>query len=87
MTIQNSDQRKDLPLVSVVIPSYNHARYIGKAIESVLSQTYPNIELIVVDDGSRDDSRGVIKNLADRHGFQTILNEVKIGRASCRERV
>jgi alpha-1,3-rhamnosyltransferase len=70
MTIQNSDQRKDLPLVSVVIPSYNHARYIGKAIESVLSQTYPNIELIVVDDGSRDDSRGVIKNLADRHGFR-----------------
>ncbi len=81
MTTLNPDQEKELPLVSVVIPSYNHARYVGKAIESVLSQTYPNIELIVVDDGSKDDSREVIKNLADRHGFQTILNEANRGQS------
>jgi alpha-1,3-rhamnosyltransferase len=75
------NRKKDLPLVSVVIPSYNHARYVSKAIESVLSQTYPNIELIVVDDGSKDDSREVIKELADRHGFQTILNEINRGQS------
>ena len=47
---------KDLPLVSVIISSYNHADYIEACIESVMAQTYPNVELLVVDDGSRDDS-------------------------------
>jgi glycosyltransferase involved in cell wall biosynthesis len=42
----------------VIIPSYNHADYIGAAIESVLSQTHRDLELIVVDDGSTDNSRG-----------------------------
>ena len=44
------------PLVSVIIASYNHADYIEASINSVLAQTYPNIELLVIDDGSKDDS-------------------------------
>ena len=74
-------ERKYLPLVTVVIPSYNHAKYVGKAIESVLSQTYPNIQLIVVDDGSKDGSHEVIGGLAERYGFQAILNEVNRGQS------
>ena len=54
------------PLVSVVIPSYNHERYIERAIRSVLFQTYPNIELVVVDDGSTDNSWPIIQSVRER---------------------
>jgi glycosyltransferase involved in cell wall biosynthesis len=53
-------------LVSVLIPNYNYARFLPEAIESVLSQTYPGIETIVVDDGSTDNSREVIASYGDR---------------------
>lgn len=57
------------PLVSVIIASYNHAPYIEASILSVLGQSYPNIELLVVDDGSRDDSVSRIEALQAIHGF------------------
>lgn len=53
-------------LVSVLIPNYNYARFLPEAIESVLSQTYPRIETIVVDDGSTDNSRDVVASYDDR---------------------
>ncbi len=54
-------QQRPEPLVSVVIPSYNHARFIGDAISSVEHQTYGNIELVVIDDGSNDGSVRIIE--------------------------
>lgn len=51
--------------LSVIIPSYNHQKYIGQAIESVLNQTYRNLELIIIDDGSKDDSVSLIKTYQD----------------------
>lgn len=50
-----------MPKISVLIPSYNHEKYIGEAIESVLMQTYQDFELIIVDDGSTDQSVEVIQ--------------------------
>ena len=52
--------KKDLPLVSVVMPNYNSEGVLEVAIQSVLDQTYKNLELIIVDDFSSDDSRSVI---------------------------
>ena len=49
------------PLVSVIIPTFNRSYVIGRAIDSVYKQTYKNIELIVVDDGSTDDTENLIK--------------------------
>lgn len=54
---------RGLPKVSVVIPAYNHSQYIRHTIDSVLSQTYPNIEIVVVNDGSPDDTEQVLDGL------------------------
>lgn len=71
------------PLVSVVIPSYNHGRYVGTAVRSVLHQSLIDLELIVVDDGSRDDSLAVLAGFEDprmrviaqkNHGAHAAIN-------------
>lgn len=62
--------------ITVVIPSYNHARYITQSIESVLSQDCPDIELIVIDDGSSDDSPRIIRDLlGDRTNCRCVVRE------------
>jgi glycosyltransferase involved in cell wall biosynthesis len=54
--------------VSIIMPSYNHEKYIGKAIDSVLRQTYKNWELIIVDDGSKDRSLEIIQYYLNNNG-------------------
>lgn len=56
------------PLVSVVVPCFNAAAYVGETIESVLAQTYGHLELLVVDDGSSDRSPEIVQSYAERSG-------------------
>jgi glycosyltransferase involved in cell wall biosynthesis len=55
-----------MPSVSVIIPNYNHARFLSERIESVLQQSFTDFECIVLDDGSTDNSRGIIEGYAAR---------------------
>lgn len=54
---------KEHPLVSIVIPCYNHAQFVQETIQSVIDQDYENIELIIIDDGSKDNSVEVIQQM------------------------
>ena len=54
------------PLISVIIPNHNYSEYIQESIQSVLNQTYTNVELIIVDDGSTDDSINTIQRFEGR---------------------
>jgi hypothetical protein len=56
-----------LPTISVVLPNYNHARYVGGALQALLGQSVPPDEVIVIDDGSTDESVAVIESFAVRH--------------------
>jgi len=61
------DRSQGAPLlVSVVIPAYNAAVFVGAAIDSVLRQTHQDLELFVVDDGSTDDTASVVQSYVDR---------------------
>lgn len=70
------------PLVTVIIPSYNHGQYLDQAIQSVLDQTYDNTELIVVDDGSTDNSHQVVSRYSDNKGVTIILNKKNRGQCA-----
>jgi glycosyltransferase involved in cell wall biosynthesis len=69
----------DNPLVSIIIPTYNYGEYLHEAIESALKQTYQNVEVIVVDDGSTDNTPDIVK----KYNVQTIVQN-HLGLASAR---
>ncbi|MBI5696869.1 MAG: glycosyltransferase family 2 protein [Nitrospirae bacterium] len=57
-----------MPSVSVIIPCYNYARFLPAAVESVCAQTFRGFEIIIVDDGSPDDTAGVAMRMIEKHG-------------------
>ena len=69
------------PKVSIIVPNYNHAPYLRKRLESIYNQTYSNIEVILLDDCSSDDSRTILREFRDRHASITSchFNDVNSG--------
>ena len=67
------------PLVSILIGNYNYGHYIGRTIDSALSQTYSNLEVIVCDDGSTDDSTDVVRRYAERDARVKLVRQGNAG--------
>lgn len=73
-------------LVTVVIPSYNHEKYVATAVDSYLSQTYGDLEVVVVDDGSRDHSVDLLRErYADDSRVRIFIQENKGAHAAINE--
>jgi len=66
-----------MPFVSVIVPNYNHERFLKRRIESVLSQTYSHFELIILDDASTDNSREIIEHYRSRPNISAIVYNEK----------
>lgn len=67
------------PLVSVIVPNYNHAKYLPERLSSILRQSLQDFELIVLDDASSDESLSVIRSLLADRPYQLIINERNSG--------
>jgi glycosyltransferase involved in cell wall biosynthesis len=67
------------PRVSFVVSSYNYARYVGQAVDSILAQTFSDLEVIVIDDCSRDDSRAVLARYANEPRVRVVQHERNLG--------
>src|SRR5262245_16845767 len=72
-----------MPEVSVIIPSYNSARYLTDAVSSVLGQTFLDFEVLIIDDGSTDDTAAVISRYGERVGY---IRQLNAGVAAARNR-
>lgn len=71
---------KSKPLVSIIVPNYNHARFLDERLQSILNQTYQNFELIILDDKSDDNSLEIINRYKDNsHVSQIFINEENSG--------
>jgi glycosyltransferase involved in cell wall biosynthesis len=70
------------PLVSILLPNYNYARYLPEAIGSAIRQTYPKWELIVCDDGSTDSSCAVVEQFVRQDGRIKLIRQANGGQAS-----
>ena len=81
MILERDYPESMFPLVSVIIPTYNSGSYLKEAVESALGQDYPNLEVIVIDDGSKDESISLLTPYFNR---VLIISSQNFGAASAR---
>lgn len=72
--------------LSIIIPVYNNENYLRSALQSVLAQTYPDFEVLVVDDGSTDGSRAICQEFAQKDKRLRIIHKENGGVSSARNR-
>ncbi len=63
-----------LPLVSILIPYYNHKQYVAQTLDSILNDTYPNKEIVIINDGSTDPDISVINDWIERNSSKLSIN-------------
>lgn len=75
---------KKNPLISIIVPVYNVEKYLAKCLDSLISQTYRNIEIIIVNDGSTDNSLNIINEYKAKDSRISVINKINRGLASAR---
>ena len=73
-----------MPLISIIIPAYNIENYIAKCLDSLLNQTYKNLEIIVVDDGSSDNTGKIIDDYISKYGNIKVIHKKNAGVSAAR---
>ena len=82
--MQNGCKTQELPLISVIVPVYKVEKYLNQCIESVLAQTYQNLEIILVDDGSPDRSGEICEEYAKKDTRIRVLHKSNGGLSTAR---
>lgn len=72
------------PKIAIIIPVYNTSKYLKKCLDSVINQTYKNYDVIIVNDGSTDNSLEIIKNYINKNSNITLINQKNMGLSSAR---
>lgn len=81
---KSTDKTRTFPLVSVIIPAYNAAAFIAKTLASIRTQTYPRIEVLVVDDGSKDSTPEIVREVSQKDTRIRLLQQSNAGVAAAR---
>lgn len=74
------------PLISIIVPVYNTSEFLSRCLDSILNQTYKNIEIIIIDDGSTDNSLRIIKKYAKRNSAIKYFTQDNCGQATARNK-
>lgn len=69
------------PKISVIVPNYNHAPYLSQRLDSILNQTYNDLEILILDDASTDDSHQIFKRYYTKPGLRIVVNHINSGAA------
>lgn len=75
---------KKRPKISIIIPVYNTEKYVGRCLDSVIDQTFRDIEVLVIDDGSTDDSPNIIKSYVQKYPFIRCFSQENFGAGAAR---
>ena len=82
--MERTEKPEALPLISVIVPVYRVERFLNRCVESICAQTYRNLEIILVDDGSPDNCPAICDAWAERDERITVLHQENRGVSSAR---